>query len=85
MQGRRFTIKLVQEKGIPAARAAALRCLVGASVEWHRVVRCGIASVFPFVPDAPPSDSDTDAVPETHKGPYTDYSPSKMGLQGFPC
>ena len=77
MQGRRFTIKLVQGKGIPAARAAALRCLVGARVEWHRVVRCRIASVSPFVADAPPSDSDLDAVP--------DYSPSKMGLQGFPC
>ena len=22
---------------------------------------------------------------ETHKGPYKDYSPSKMGLYGFPC
>ena len=22
---------------------------------------------------------------ETHKGPYKDYSPFKMGLYGFPC
>ena len=22
---------------------------------------------------------------ETQKGPYTDYSPSKRGLHGFPC
>ena len=22
---------------------------------------------------------------ETQKGPYKDYSPSKMGLYGFPC